>query len=157
MKWGEGGGGGWDPRGRGSHGPWLMVWSSPFPSVHHWSLTPKKDIMIKKPLLKLILNFQTQFHTFPNNNTNVLPFQFFLISISVFVTMGHQSHSSNFVSQTVDISLSLIFSFSKLRFLGLFDFWSINIRDFLKGCYTITFSNLFLWIIISPTMFNVVG
>lgn len=121
---------------------------------------PKKILWkrkIKKPLLKLILNFQTQFHTFPNNNTNVLPFQFFLISISVFVTMGHQSHSSNFVSQTLDISLSLIFSFSKLRFLGLFDFWSINIRDFLKGCYTITFSNLFLWIIISPTMFNVVG
>lgn len=89
--------------------------------------SPSQKTRWNKPLFKLILNFQTQFHTFPNNTI-------FLISISislslflcVFVVVGHQSHSCIFVPQTLDISsLSLILPLSKLGFMDLLNFLSI--------------------------------
>lgn len=69
--------GGLGPKRKRVTWPWLMVWSSPFPSVHHWSLITQKK---KKKNTKLILKFQT------NPTHSPIPFFspfIFLISISL--------------------------------------------------------------------------
>lgn len=117
--------GGLGPKRKRVTWPWLMVWSSPFPSVHHWSLITQKK---KKKTQNLSSNFKPIPHIpqYPFSPLSFFSFPFpslFLLCVFVY-GCGSPISLLHFVSQTLNIfplSLSLhpLISFPLLK-LGFF-------------------------------------